>query len=583
MSENLYFITIIAKALQAPDIEKALRKAFCKIKQMGAEERYAEGDSQKAVISAIMARGEEQQAEDKRLRFCGTVKFSGSIRKRIKDTILPIIDRIVDTLDLDGKNFEISAVNLGAASALDVGVTVTGLSADVPIFIAMLSEALQISVSNNFVTTGHIASVEGDISTVKGIPAKVEAAKNDGTIKHFIYGDLENDESLKVLSPNERNRSIDAIMAARDSLHTRAVNGIGQLIRLVFTEENIVMASLREGFFCLSMILDQFNNPVQDVVSFLTENNQKRFWDILDYHFLSGHCEKGRELLRSFAQFYIRRKKYPKGFGARLFQLIRSVPPALRKLKIAFPILDQGLFNDLITFAGNDDNDDIPLLLDAARGRNIANSNPINIQPEIKVSDSESMVFDTIVSMINEQALAEKFGIIDSTRACFVLEQPKFETFQEFIDVLETYIIHLQRYIGSSFEIPNTDAPRNKAVELLKNTFNNKGGDKAAFVQARNGTQGGIRFILDMITEQCKAEKQDAYIDRVLKDAIPDMTLDERVKCIQAIMKKIGPFLPEEIRNQPMKRFARNDDTLRTIILMYVKCRDKFNQSLSSM
>jgi len=43
MSENLYFITIIAKALQEPDIEEALRKAFCKIKQMGAEERYAEG------------------------------------------------------------------------------------------------------------------------------------------------------------------------------------------------------------------------------------------------------------------------------------------------------------------------------------------------------------------------------------------------------------------------------------------------------------------------------------------------------------------------------------------------------------
>jgi len=331
------------------------------------------------------------------------------------------------------------------------------------------------------------------------------------------------------------------------------------------------------------MILDQFNNPVQDVVSFLTENNQKRFWDILDCHFLSGHCEKGRELLRSFAQFYIRRQKYPSGFGAMLFQLIRSVHLALRKLKIDFPILDQGLCNDLITFAGDADYDDIPLLVDAVHGRNIANTKAINIQPEIQVSDSEGMVFDAIVSMINEQTLAEKFGIIDSARACFALSSPEIETHQSFIDILEAYIIHLQRHIGSSFEIPNTDASRNKAVELLKKTFYNKGGDKAAFVRARDGTQGGIRSILDMITEQCKAEKQDAYIDRVLKDVIPDMTFDERIKCIQAIMKKIGQFLPEEIRNQPPKRFARNDDTLRTIILTYVKCRDKFNQLLSSM
>lgn len=540
-------------------------------------------DSQKAVISAIVARGTEQQAEGKRLRFCGTVKFSGSIRKRIKDTILPIIDRIVDTLDLDGKNFEISAVNLGAASAQDVGITVSGFSADLAIILAMLSEALQIPVSDNFVATGHIASGEGDISAVKGIPAKAKAAKKDNSIKWFIQPNFEKDESLKALFPDQRARSIEAIDPGERSLRSKEVGNIGQLIRLVFTEENIVRASLREGFYNISKIPAQFNNPLQDVVSFLTENNQKRFWDILDYHFLSGHCEKSRELLRSFAQFYIRRKEYPKGFGARLFQLIRSVPPALRKLKIDFPILDQGLCNDLITFAGNDDYDDISLLLDAVRGRNIANSSPINIQPEIQVSDSEGMVFDTIVSMINEQALAEKFGIIDSARACFALSSPEIETYQSFIDILEAYIIHLQRHIGSSFEMPNTDASRNKAVELLKKTFYNKGGDKAAFVRARDGTQGGIRSILDMITEQCKAEKQDAYIDRVLKDAIPDMTLDERVKCIQAIMKKIGQFLPEEIRNQPPKRFARNDDTLRTIILTYVKCRDKFNQSLSSM
>jgi hypothetical protein len=44
MSENLlYFIPIIARALQEPDIGKALRKAFDKIKQMATEKRYAEG------------------------------------------------------------------------------------------------------------------------------------------------------------------------------------------------------------------------------------------------------------------------------------------------------------------------------------------------------------------------------------------------------------------------------------------------------------------------------------------------------------------------------------------------------------
>jgi len=43
MSENLYFITIIARALQEQDVEKALRKAFREIKKKGTQKQYAEG------------------------------------------------------------------------------------------------------------------------------------------------------------------------------------------------------------------------------------------------------------------------------------------------------------------------------------------------------------------------------------------------------------------------------------------------------------------------------------------------------------------------------------------------------------
>jgi len=43
MAENLYFISIIARALQGPDVETALRNAFGQIKRMGTEKQYAEG------------------------------------------------------------------------------------------------------------------------------------------------------------------------------------------------------------------------------------------------------------------------------------------------------------------------------------------------------------------------------------------------------------------------------------------------------------------------------------------------------------------------------------------------------------
>jgi hypothetical protein len=42
-NDLLYFISIIAKALRSPDVERVLRDAFREIKKKGTEERYAEG------------------------------------------------------------------------------------------------------------------------------------------------------------------------------------------------------------------------------------------------------------------------------------------------------------------------------------------------------------------------------------------------------------------------------------------------------------------------------------------------------------------------------------------------------------
>lgn len=538
--------------------------------------------SQKAVISAIVVRRIDRAAK-RRLRFGGAVTFSDPVRRHMRRILLPIVDNIVGQLGLPEKCFEISGVNLGAASALSVGISISGLSADLPAFIAMLSEALQIPVSNDFVATGHIASVAGDISAVKGIPAKVEAAGNDASVKCFIYPNLEKDGSLKALSPNRRSLSIDAIIAAKKSIRTCAVRDIGQLAGQVFTEESIILASLKEGFFGISMIEDHLHNPVMDVVTFLTSNNQKRFWDVLDRHFLQGDCEKGKKLLDAFVQFYLAKQMYPRGFGARLFQLIRSLPTIARK-QIDFAIIEKRLCSRLHGLAREEkDYDDIPLLIDAVYGRNIDETCPFDTQSGIKVSNYENIVFDTVVSQINEQALARKFGAIDLARASFRLEKSRVKSYAALINIIQEYYIHLQRHAGSSPEKPNMSDVRSDAIKLLQRTFYDKGGDKAAFIQARDCTQGGLRSILDMLTEQYKAEKQDAYINRVFKDAIADMDWEERIRCMRSIMKKIGPSLPEELKDQPPERFARDDETIGTIIQTYVRCSDKFNQVLSRM
>jgi hypothetical protein len=542
------------------------------------------GDSQKAVISAVVVR-QIDRAEKKRLRFRGTVKFSDSVRRHIGDTLLPVVYRIVEQLGLPEKCFEISGMNLGAASALDVGVSISGLSADLPIFIAMLSAALQVSTSEDFVATGHIASLHGDITAVKGIPPKLEAAINDGSIKRFIYPDLRGDTSLKVLSPNQRDRSITAIMAARDIIQAKAVRGIDELVREVFAEEDVLLASLKQDFFDVSAPRDGGTDPVSGAIGYLAGDNEKRFWDVLQRHFWAGNCEKAKESLEAYAAFFIRQRRYPTGFGARLFQLVCSLPPQVRRLKMKFPILGEGLCFELSRLAQPSDYGDVPLLLDAALGRHIAHkSEPcaLSEQPAMVASDADCMVFDTVMSMINEQTLAREVDIpIDSARGSYTLPSSTVDTYEEFLGTLHTFYVHVQRHIIPGLtEAQDATESRQGVIALLERAFRARGGDKAALAIARDGTRGGMRSILDALAEQLKAERQAAYIQRVFKNAVAALDWDENVRFMRGAMRRLGPFLPAELRTEPAERFARNWEA---IIQAYVQSLDRVGQLLRTM
>ena len=46
----------------------------------------------------------------------------------------------------------------------DVGIKISGFSADVPVFLAILSAALKTGVNDKIAFTGHIASTDGTVS-----------------------------------------------------------------------------------------------------------------------------------------------------------------------------------------------------------------------------------------------------------------------------------------------------------------------------------------------------------------------------------------------------------------------------------
>jgi hypothetical protein len=195
--------------------------------------------------------------------------------------------------------------------------------------------------------------------------------------------------------------------------------------------------------------------------------------------------------------------------------------------------------------------------------------------------DADCALFDAIVSMINEPTLAQKIGIpVDSARGSYTLPSSTVETYGQFLDILEAFYIHLKRYIGGNTAASDMVKARSEAIALLEETFRNRGRGEAAFAAARDGTEGGMRAVLDAVTEQYKTEEQAKHVLRIFKDAMSEMEWEEKVHCIRGAMKRLGPLLPAELRNEPAERFVKNWEV---IVRAYVQSSDRIGQLLRTM
>ncbi len=166
---------------------------------------------------------------NERLSFRGISVFSDELKGHIEDTIVPIVDDIVIGLGMNLPDYEISAANLPAASVSNGHIMIEGFSADIAVFTAMLSSALQIPVSQDILATGHISSVDGEIIAVRSLELKFLAAVKSNIINKFIYPECD----LTDCPEYYRLRNTIANTTASKKLF--AVTGIDNLVSELFT------------------------------------------------------------------------------------------------------------------------------------------------------------------------------------------------------------------------------------------------------------------------------------------------------------------------------------------------------------
>jgi hypothetical protein len=95
-----------------------------------------------AIITEIFAQTTPVDSKT-RLEFRGPVKLDDKAFNHVEAVILPIVDQITQSLELPIQNFLISISNIGATATAGKGIKISGFSADLPMFLAMLSASLQ--------------------------------------------------------------------------------------------------------------------------------------------------------------------------------------------------------------------------------------------------------------------------------------------------------------------------------------------------------------------------------------------------------------------------------------------------------
>ena len=522
-----------------------------------------------AIITEIFAQATPADSKA-RLEFRGPVKLDDKAFNHIEAVILPIVDQITQSLELPIQNFLISVSNIGATATIGKGIKISGFSADLPMFLAMLSASLQAALRQDIIATGHIASLAGDVIPVLDIPLKIEAAVASEDITEFLFPESEKDRSVTLLMPpDEFIKAKKSIYQHKGRIKLTTVENIHDAIKAFLPEESIVSAALSQGFFDSEPDLKDFNNPISRSVMFLLKDNEKRFWNATGDFLLRHEAAKAKSIIKTFIDFHLSRKCYPQYFGEQLYRLTMSLPLLARRLDGLFPIVPINQCIALSQYAEQTDHNDVQTLYKLTSPDEFAkkiDTSDDEVPIPTSESDPEGQLLRKILFELSDTSLTQKIGMsLDDARANYSMKTVRVKDASEFNQAITGFYIHMLRHIQSPEGHVSRDAAAADAIDRIEDSFRNAGGYEAALAEAKFGTKGGLRYVFDVMTDQEKSVRKRKYKDMVLKEAIDPLDWGTKVKLSAHIQKQYGRYLPDTFRTMEPEQLAHH---LEEIILL---------------
>jgi hypothetical protein len=222
-------------------------------------------------------------------------------------------------------------------------------------------------------------------------------------------------------------------------------------------------------------------------------------------------------------------------------------------------------------YAREDDDKDVRFLFLAIFGEKNREFAPEPGGPKFSMAtkkDSDKKNLHLILSELNIITQTQKIAApIDFARATYNISIVIINSSEEFFEIITSFYTHLMR---RTLRLNTTCNPKEieaEAVALLEKAFAKNGGFKAALEEARNGTKGGLRYVLDVMTDKFKWEEMEKHLNLVIKTAIDPLSDREKIDFIKEMMKCLDINLSPEEKEQPPERYAAHYEQLIRAIL----------------
>jgi len=168
------------------------------------------------------------------------------------------------------------------------------------------------------------------------------------------------------------------------------------------------------------------------------------------------------------------------------------------------------------------------------------------------------------LSALDERTIAQKVGIPhDEARMRYPLRSNTVSSFDEFSDRLgDYYNHHFTTCVSRGGNLSRAEAA-GRAKEILERDYRRHEGDiVGAFNDAHDGTNGGLRAILDKVAEGLKAESVERYVREMFDRHVAPNSWEQKVAIIREFIAQAGPYLGSAIRADQPERYAQNYEEL---------------------